>query len=400
MSDDNDPTLNQLRGGVQTAWSAARAEQVLAHIERRKERRQRRQQTAGIALALALLLVPLGLWQRHRHQRASDAHAPEVMVALRLPDGSVVTALSADADIKQTPPTPGRTILQLRQGSAEFRVQRDPQRIFRVEAGRAAVEVLGTRFTVTRWGDSAEVSVKEGRVRVLWDEQRTELAAGERGTFPPEPPSEPAPSSPQPPREDGSERPDAAATPPPVLGRGKPLPAVAGAAYAGAGRAESVRSSGERSVGSWRELAQEGHFERAYAAIGDKGVAAASDEPGDLLLLADIARLSHHPAEAVAPLEKLLRLHRDDPRAALCAFTLGRILLDDLGKPRDAAAAFRDAQSFDSDFALMEDALAREVKALWRAGDGPAARERALEYLRRFPEGGQARAVRRFGGID
>jgi transmembrane sensor len=102
----------------------------------------------------------------------------------------------------------------------------------------------------------------------------------------------------------------------------------------------------------------------------------------------------------VAPLEKILRQHRSDPRAALCGFTLGRILLDDLGKPREAAAAFRDAQTLDQDFALMEDAIAREVKALWQAGDTAAARDRALEYLRRFPSGSQARAVRRFGGLE
>jgi len=91
----------------------------------------------------------------------------------------------------------------------------------------------------------------------------------------------------------------------------------------------------------WRVLAQQGQFEQAYRAVDTNNLATASDEPGDLLLLADIARLSHHPAESVAPLEKLLREHRSDPRAALCAFTLGRVLLDDLGKPREAATAFR-----------------------------------------------------------
>jgi transmembrane sensor len=150
----------------------------------------------------------------------------------------------------------------------------------------------------------------------------------------------------------------------------------------------------------WRVLAQDGQFDQAYRSLETSNLAAASDEPGDLLLLADIARLSHHPAESIAPLEKLLREHRSDPRAALCAFTLGRVLLDDLGKPREAAAAFREAQLLDPSFAMIEEALAREVKALWRAGDSTAAHERALEYLRRFPEGGSARSVRRFGALD
>jgi len=49
---------------------------------------------------------------------------------------------------------------------------------------------------------------------------------------------------------------------------------------------------------------------------------------------------------------------------------------------------------------MIEDALAREVKALWRAGDSAAAHERAQEYLRQFPAGSSARSVRRFGAID
>jgi len=49
------------------------------------------------------------------------------------------------------------------------------------------------------------------------------------------------------------------------------------------------------------------------------------------------------------------------------AFTLGRVLLDELGRPSEAVDAFPLARS--SGGPLAEDALAREVEALSRAGE-------------------------------
>jgi transmembrane sensor len=150
---------------------------------------------------------------------------------------------------------------------------------------------------------------------------------------------------------------------------------------------------------SWRDLAQEGQFERAYGALHEAG-AEVTEDPEDLLLRADVARLSHHPAEALGPLTRFLARYADDPRAPLAAFTLGRVLLDDLGRPRDAAAAFRRAQELAPAGEMAQDALAREVEAWSRAGDEGAARERATAYLARYPQGRRLRSVRRFGGLE
>lgn len=398
MTNDLDPRLSGLRGRVQTAWSPARAEHVLAAIEQRKVRRQQLRRGAAVAVAgCALFIIMPLLFGRLTHEPATQ---PGVAVALRLPDGSTATALLPDTELKQAEPQPGSTVLRLLRGSARFEVQRNPQRVFRVEAGRAAVEVLGTQFTVSRRDERAEVAVLQGRVRVLWDSHYRELGAGERGLFPPpESASLPAPEV-SPVEASGPAAPAAVELAVP-LPEPAPLPSQARPRSPAPGlRPEQERTGSRAALESWRALAQDGQFDQAYRALEAKDLAAASDEPGDLLLLADIARLSHHPAEAVAPLERMLREHRSDPRSALCAFTLGRVLLDDLGKPREAAAAFREAQSLDPGFAMIEDALAREVKALWRAGDSAAAHERALEYLRRFPEGRSARAVRRFGATD
>ena len=53
----------------------------------------------------------------------------------------------------------------------------------------------------------------------------------------------------------------------------------------------------------------------------------------DLLMLADVARLSAHGADAVAPLSRVVTDHAGDASAPLAAFTLGRLELDSLGRP-------------------------------------------------------------------
>jgi transmembrane sensor len=151
---------------------------------------------------------------------------------------------------------------------------------------------------------------------------------------------------------------------------------------------------------TWRSLAEQGRFDEAYEALRGSESASLRDEVGDLLLAADVARLSKHPGEGAGYLRKILDKHRSDPRAALAAFTLGRVLLDQLGQPREAAGAFTLARTLAPSGALAEDALAREVEAWSRAGDASAARSSARDYLERFPGGRRASSVRKFGGVD
>jgi transmembrane sensor len=151
---------------------------------------------------------------------------------------------------------------------------------------------------------------------------------------------------------------------------------------------------------SWRALARDGDYDRAYEALQREGAGARADQAADLLLEADVARLSRHPAQAVAPLRKLLSSHPGDPRAPLAAFTLGRVLLDDLGRPREAADAFARARAASPGGAMAEDALAREVEAWSRAGEATMARARAEEYVRRHPKGRREKLVRRLGGLE
>ena len=149
---------------------------------------------------------------------------------------------------------------------------------------------------------------------------------------------------------------------------------------------------------AWRGLAQRGQYAQAYDSLRNEGQSAVRDEVAELLLAADTARLSGHPNEAVPYLQRVLGRHGTDPRSALTAFTLGRVLLDELGRPAEAAAAFERARANSSP--LAEDALAREVEALARAGDNQRAHALALDYRRRYPEGRRTRVVMKFGGLE
>jgi transmembrane sensor len=147
----------------------------------------------------------------------------------------------------------------------------------------------------------------------------------------------------------------------------------------------------------WRDDAARGDYVAAWTALARE--TAPLDGMQDLLLAGDVARLSGHPAAAVGPLSRAADLHPDDPRAPLAAFTLGRVHLEDLGAPRDAALAFARARSLGPGGPLAEDALAREVEAWSRAGETETARGLALTYTRLYPQGRRLRAVRQFGAL-
>jgi tetratricopeptide (TPR) repeat protein len=119
----------------------------------------------------------------------------------------------------------------------------------------------------------------------------------------------------------------------------------------------------------------------------------------DLLAAADAARSAGRRSESVAFLRRLLSQHRDDARAPLAAFTLGRILLMELAQPGEAALAFAEVRALAPAGPFAEDALAREAEAWNKAGDPGKAAERAREYLRLYPYGRRAGSLQGLTGI-
>jgi len=92
-----------------------------------------------------------------------------------------------------------------------------------------------------------------------------------------------------------------------------------------------------------------------------------------------------------------VRKYRGDVRAPLAAFTLGRILLYQLGRPAEAADAFALVRKILPAGPLSSDALAREAEAADRAGLKERARGLAEEYGHKYPSGRRLESVRRYG---
>jgi transmembrane sensor len=336
-------------------------DEALGHVaDRARARAKSRSRTRRLALgAIAVVLVAtaVGGVVSTRPVAPPDAEAA-VLIDLGTP--------STDTRFHVLQATPDTLLLEMVARKVTFRVQSQQGRTVRVKAGPALVEVIGTIFTVERVGDDTVVAVDEGRVKVSVAGVSRLLTPGERQQF-----SAPPVAS--------SELPEA-----PEL-----VPEVVVPAPAPGPRPTRAREN-------WRDLAQRGEFARAYPALNAAGPA---DKPTELLLAADVARLSGHPRAAVPYLRRVAMHFTRDPRAALAAFTLGRVLLDDLGDPRGAARAFAQVRVLELRGPLAADALAREAEALHRLGETAAARERALEYLERYPDGVKTESVRGWGGL-
>jgi transmembrane sensor len=289
--------------------------------------------SAGLAALGAVATVAVGFFLLHSRQAVVPASGSRSLV---LDDGSEVTPTAATAAIEVAEQTPTRTTVRLRSGSAQFRIRHDSRRLFFVDAGTVEIEDLGTVFRVTHEAAGRVlVAVSEGRVAVRYPSTtvRIEIDAGESRTFDPQPVSGTVPELPEALRQ--------------VASPASP----AGVSRVGTARARSV------------------------------------EEPAALLLAADLARREHRPQAAVAPLRRLVDKYPKDPRAPSAAFTLGWVLLTDLGRPRDAAAAFAEAERHAPSGVLAEDAAARVAEAWQRAGDASRAAQAARHYEQLYPTG-------------
>jgi len=97
-------------------------------------------------------------------------------------------------------------------------------------------------------------------------------------------------------------------------------------------------------------------------------------------------------------LRKLLARHERDPRAPSAAFTLGWVLMNELGRPREAALAFGRAEALAPRGNLAEDAVARSVEAWYRAGELSRAKAEVERYRKSYPQGRHQTMLQRLVG--
>ena len=160
------------------------------------------------------------------------------------------------------------------------------------------------------------------------------------------------------------------------------------------GRSRIARTT----AATWRSIARTGAYDLAYDSLGSSTVAreaTRTQSAEGLWALSEVARLSGHPSEAVAPLQRLLETHGADSQAPVAAFTLGRVQLNSLHNPAAAAVAFERAISLGVPSALEQNAYVLLVQARTAAGDRVGAQDAARRYRERFPTGEQLSAVQR-----
>lgn len=336
-------------------------------------RRRRRALVGGFALAAVAGVALLAFSRRDAGPlRFADGaalrpvDAPATGVHLALSDGSTVQ-LGPDARFEPLEYSGTSFLAVLQRGRADFEVRPGGPRRWQVECGLATVEVVGTRFSCDRGTPGRlRVSVQRGAVVVRGErvtDRARRLVAGESLDI-----AEAAEA------QAGSAASVAVAPP---VGEAAPAGEAAGPAHV------------VRVASGWRQLARAGRHQEAFAALGAQGVRREAQRLGvaELLELADVARLSGHPRDAVAPLERILSGFAHDPQAPLAAFALGRLELDALSEPRRAAAAFQRALALGVPRSLDDDVRARLVEAHERAGDHAAARAAAGAYLLHLPSG-------------
>ncbi|HEV7558596.1 MAG TPA: hypothetical protein VGO00_24165 [Kofleriaceae bacterium] len=287
---------------------------------------------------------------------------------LALGDGSVVTPLAADSKLLARTVDGNEVRVELVRGSARFEVPDHDGRRFvaaiggSVGASGVTVETRDGAFRIVIDQQQVIVMAERGRLVVAGNRDRRVVEPGDVMTF---------------------------VLPAPADTTAKPRPSPPGPSPSRPSIAVSA---------SWQELAARGDYAAAWTELA--ATRTTIDVMVDLMAAGDVSRLSGHPEAAVTFLSRAVSLHPDDPRGPLASFTLGRVHLEDLGAPRDAAQAFARAYALGPDGPLAEDALAREVEAWSRAGETDLAHARAVTYAQRYPAGRRIRAVRRFGGLD
>ena len=305
---------------------------------------------------------------------------------MQLADGSTVTAVGVGVRIETVRVTAAEAVVRLHSGGARFSVAPRPSRVFRVLVDDYTVTVLGTVFTVTLRTNGVEVAVERGVVSVARAGTQRRLEKGASATFPLLPHAQAAGAAPSP----GA---DASASAP-----GDPTDTESAPSQPTPdGCVETTRRG---SAPSWRELAHRGEYSKSYELLRRQGKSAVRDDVGELLLVADVARLSGHPNAAEPALRQVLRNHARDSRAPLAAFTLGRVLLDELERPVEAAETFALARRLAPRGPLAQDALGREVESSARAGHADRAKSLAQAYLSAYPDSPRAKAVKHYGGIE
>lgn len=358
-------------------WDAGRTERLLTTVHTRIDRRKRALRAAGVCASIASVVCVLFIALRAERAPAiatgtspSLAATPEAASPhpMRLEDGSEIRVDPSTSEVRVVEQSASRIRVDAVRGASRYDVVPNPARTFEVRSGSVVVTVIGTEFIVEQRGEKTWVEVLRGKVRVAWGDERALLGAGESGHFPRE-----------------GERAAESAS------------GASDEAVAKHEDNDAPAARGPHATQMYRARVARRDYGGAYAVLA-RNPSLAGDTVEELLVAADVARLSHHPAEAVPYLQRIIREHPRDERAPLAAFTLGRTL-GGLGRTEEAMNMFGRVHGSWPKSPLAEDALLRQAEAASQLGDLPAARRIADQYDRDYPNGRRRAEVRRYARL-
>lgn len=259
-------------------------------------------------------------------------------------DGSRIS-LHTNSQIDVLAMTGDQVLLRLIHGSATFQVKKGGLRKWRIEAGVASVEVVGTRFSVTRKAEDVQIVVNEGRVLV----RSAQLV-------------------------DGVARLDAGET-----------IAVTHDSRAKMETSRQADPSAEPSAVA--PLALPNPSTTQEPAPRQR----AAETIENLLSKADQARLTGDLPSALVALEGIVRRFPNDARAPLSSFQLGRIHQKQ-NNLTQAERAYKWTIEHSSSATLKEDCYVRLIETQL-ARNPETAKTTAQVYLNEFPLGRHVRSV-------
>jgi transmembrane sensor len=327
--------------------------------------------TAAVAALVIVALVAVSSWLPN----AQRTPTPSPPGALQRSDGTPVGAPDFSegrslvlAEGSRVTPAAGAHVgllsndaqhfdLKQSRGMVHYGVTPGGPRRWKIEAPLVTVEVTGTAFDIDADESHATVSVIRGavivrgegvpgHVQVLRANQRIEVAHATLQQL--------------------------AVVPEPV---------------APAGPIDS-KDEGHSSDKSQHRTRQRSTREPVTTGMPRLSVAAVPTETTETLFAnADAERRAGHAELAIKPLQKILIGGGHAPQQkAVAAFSLGRIYMDSLSMPREAAKAFERAISLQVRAELLQDAYVRRVEAWSRAGDSSAKARAIAAYQSKYPE--------------
>ncbi len=179
---------NTKGGDCDWAWTADAADEILLGLNTRARRRNRRRVVTSTVAVVALCCLGVHWWSVPTVQPDATIASqipPSLNIVrlktLNLPDGSVIE-LRDGTKVTSDFSGPTRSVALL-EGTAHFKVAKDPTRPFVVQVGGLDVQAVGTAFTVALETREMTILVTEGRVRV----DSTKAAATPYTDVPPDP---------------------------------------------------------------------------------------------------------------------------------------------------------------------------------------------------------------------